>query len=192
VIRAVLGGSFDPVHDGHVAMARRVLAEGRTDHLVVMPAGRSPHKAQPLASAPERLAMVHLAFTGIADVSVDERELDRSGPSYTVDTMRELAAEMPEVTWRLVLGGDNLESFGAWKRPREIVDLAELVVLARPGCDLMLPPEVPADRCHVIPDFHAPVSSREIRAILARGRLPASGLPPVVAAHIRARGLYGL
>jgi len=191
MIRAVLGGSFDPPHDGHVAMARRVLADGLADHVHVFPAAVSPLKDAAAATATDRLAMTELAFAEVTGTTVDGRELARSGPSYTIDTLRELVAEYPGDSWRLVLGADLLTQFPAWRDHGGLLALAPLVVLARRGAGTDLPEGVPADRVRIVSGFDEPVSSTGIRAILAAGRLPERGLAAAVAAHIRRRGLYG-
>ncbi len=191
MIRAVLGGSFDPPHDGHVAMARRVLADGLADRVHVLPAAVSPLKDAANAPATDRLTMTELAFAAVPGVTVDGRELSRPGPSYTIDTLRELVAEHPGDAWRLVLGADQLTQFPAWRDHEGLLAVAQLVVLARSGVRTDLPEGVPADRVRVVPGFDEPVSSSGIRAILGAGRLPERGLAAAVAAHIRRRGLYG-
>ncbi|MCP4572007.1 MAG: nicotinate (nicotinamide) nucleotide adenylyltransferase [bacterium] len=192
MIRAVLGGSFDPPHDGHVAMIRRVLDDGLAGIVHVIPAAAAPLKDAPTVPAAERLAMTELAFAVLPGVEVDPRELSRPGPSYTIDTMRELAAGYPDDSWLLVVGGDQLDQFTQWRDHRELLELAQLVVLARRGTGTVPPPGLPRGRLRIIRDFDEPVSSTEIRAMLAAGRLPAQGLDPAVAAHIRDRGLYDL
>lgn len=191
MIRAVLGGSFDPPHDGHVAMARRVLADGLADRVHILPAAVSPLKDAATAPANDRLAMTELAFAAVPGATVDGRELWRPGPSYTIDTLRELVAEHPGDAWRLVLGADQFTQFPAWRDHEGLLAVAPLVVLARRGVRTNLPEGVPADRVRVVADFDEPVSSSGIRAILAAGRLPERGLAAAVAEHIRRRGLYG-
>lgn len=192
MIRAVLGGSFDPPHDGHVAMAHRVLADGLAARVHVVPAAVAPLKAAARASAPERLTMTELAFADLDAVRIERLELDRSGTSYTIDTVRELAGTHPADAWRLVLGADQLTQLAAWRNHGELLALAPAIVLARRGSSTATPDGVDPALVHAVVDFDTPVSSSDIRAILAEGRLPASGLAPAVAAHIRRRGLYGL
>jgi len=192
MIRALFGGSFDPVHDGHLAVVDHVLAHGLAAAVTVVPARLSPHKDQVTAPAEERLALVRLAFAGRDAVTVDDRELRRPGPSYTVDTLRELAAAHPGDRWRLVIGADNLPGLPTWREAAALVDLAEVVVMPRGGAAAAAPAGLPGDRFLVAEDFDEPVSSTAIRAMLAAGKLPAAGLPAAVAARIRARGLYGV
>lgn len=198
MIRAVLGGSFDPVHSGHVAMARFVLTRRLARQVLVVPARLSPHKTASGATAAQRLDMVRLAFAGLDRVTVDRRELDREGPSYTVDTLRELAREHPDDQLLLVIGQDNLAGLASWREPAGIGALARVAVLARPASagpagdgNPALPPEL---ELTFYPDFHQPVSSSAIRAMLAgnpeEAGLAPEFLPPAVAAYIARHRLY--
>lgn len=191
MIRAVLGGSFDPPHDGHVAMARRVLEDGLADVVHVIPAAVSPFKDRPAAPAEDRLAMVELAFADVPGTVVDPREMARPAPSWTVDTLDELVTAYPDDHWRLVVGADQLDGFGDWREPARLLTLAVLIVLARQGAPARLPEGVSTDSALLLADFDEPVSSTDIRATLAAGRMPERGLAPAVAEHIRRRGLYG-
>ena len=194
--RAVLGGSFDPVHDGHLALGAHLLEHGLAEHLTVIPADRSPHKQDGHASAADRLAMCRLAFAGLSPCAVDDREIVRGGPSFTVDTLAELAVENPGDRLLWVMGADNLAGFARWKDPAGIVARARLIVYPRGGVaptpELCRGAGIPADRVIVIDDFEHPVSSTAVRAILRDGRVPAKGLHPDVAAYIRSRHLYGV
>ena len=192
MIRGLLGGSFDPVHNGHLAMVDHVLAHGLVDHVVVVPARLSPHKDADGAPIADRLAMVALAFAGRKRVTVDPRETTRDGPSYTVDTLRALAAEHPGDGWRLIIGADNLPGLPRWREAPAILALAEVVVLPRGGAEPRIPEGLDPARFRLASGFDEPVSSTGIRAMLAAGDLPARDLPAAVAAHIRAHGLYGL
>jgi nicotinate-nucleotide adenylyltransferase len=196
MIRAVLGGSFDPVHDGHAALGAHLLAHGHADRLAVIPAGRSPHKDACLAGPEHRLAMCRLAFAGLASCAVDDREIVRGGPSYTIDTLAELAGEHRDDELLLALGADNLAGFPRWKDPAGILARARLIVYPRSGVKptrrLCARAGIPADRVILVSDFDHPVSSTAVRAILQGGRIPAGSLHPDVAAYIRSRHLYGL
>ena len=191
MICGLLGGSFDPVHNGHVALVDHVLASGLADRIVVVPARRSPLKEAASAPPPDRLAMTELAFAGRAHVVVDPRETRREGPSYTVDTLRALVAEHPGDSWRLIIGADNLADLPRWRDVSGLLALAEVLVLQRSGVAAGIPPGMNPNRFRFVTDFDEPVSSTAVRAMLARGKLPAADLPPGVAAHIRQHGLYG-
>lgn len=192
MIRAVMGGSFDPVHNGHVALVHRVLSDDLADHVHVIPAARSPHKSDCLATSAHRLAMVHLAFAETARVTVEDLEVLRAGPSFTVDTLEALARRYPEDELRLLCGADNLAGLADWHRPERLLDLAELVVFARPAEGT--PPQSAEGpdgrRVHRVDDFHHEVSSTGIRAMLAAGKPVDTLVPPQVAAYIGTHRLY--
>ena len=190
MIRALYGGSFDPVHAGHVALVRTLLERGLADLVHVVPARQSPFKPGAAgASAAERLHLVELAFSGLAAVVVDARELGRDEPSYTVTTLAEMVAEHPGDTWRLVIGADTVADFHRWHEPARLLDLARPLVVAR-GPVTLAPPLT--GRADVLADFAHPASATAIREDLAAGILPGPDrLPAAVAAAIIAAGLYG-
>ncbi len=130
----VFGGSFDPLHVGHLAVAQDVLEALDLDRVLFVPARRSPHKSEaPHASGEHRLRMVRDATRGDPRFEVSGMELRREEPSFTVDTLRELAKERPGARLFLILGADQWAGFGRWHQPREITRLAELVVMSREG-----------------------------------------------------------
>ena len=180
----LFGGTFDPIHVGHLAIANAALESVPLDRIVFIPARRAPLKAEgPVASEADRLAMVELAVAGEQRFSVSRVELDRDGPSYTVDTLERLAGG-DELF--LILGGDALAALPRWKDADRIGTLAKLVVAERPGA-----PERLANAS--ILAFDAPrldISSRELRARAARGRSLRYLVPDPVWRHIEARGLY--
>jgi len=194
MLRAVLGGSFDPVHRGHLGIVDHMLDRELADLVMIIPAWRSPHKYENSASPTDRLAMVQLAFEGLESVLVDNREIDRGRVSFTVETLEELAREFPDDRLRLIIGGDNLAGFAGWRSPERIQELADIVVYSRDG---IVPRPVAIQRAgldlgRVIPvtDFDHPVSSSTVRAILGTGVVPDDQLPPGVAAYIATRKLY--
>jgi nicotinate-nucleotide adenylyltransferase len=191
VIRALLGGSFDPVHCGHVAIVDRLLANGLAGCVHVVPAARSPHKDAAAAPAAARLAMVRLALAGRPGVVVEDLEVARGGVSYTVETLAELAARHGGDPWRLVVGSDNLAALATWRDPAHLLALADLLVVARAGWDGGLPPLVAGRPVIVLRDFDHPASATAVRRALAAGRVPRDLLPDAVADHILAAGLYG-
>ncbi len=199
MIRAFLGGSFDPVHEGHVAMARHVLSTGLADIVHVVPAWLSPHKNQSAASVAHRLAMVRLAFPESPDLQIETWEIDRGESCYTVDTMRALQQVHAGDDWLLVIGADNLASFDRWHQPEALQRLAKIVVLGRDGHQ-MSPAVVQAkgllaERVLSEPGFDQPVSSTAVRAMLRAGpasakQLVAGGIPAAVARYIVTHKLY--
>lgn len=131
----VFGGSFDPPHLGHLIAASQAAERERLDRVLFVPAGRSPFKdKEPAASAADRLAMLRLAVGDDARFAVDEREVKRPPPSYTIDTLRDLRKEHgADVELVLLLGIDALAGFPGWREVSEIVRMAEIGVVARPG-----------------------------------------------------------
>jgi len=130
----IFGGSFDPPHLAHLALARCALEQLALDELVWLPARQSPHKGDRLpASGADRVAMLQRLIDGEPRFSIDARELDRAGPSFTVDTLRELHAARPGTRWWLVIGQDQYARFDTWHDWREILALAGLAVAARDG-----------------------------------------------------------
>lgn len=181
----VLGGSFDPIHHGHLILAqiaRETLALDRV-HLVV--AGRQPLKpAGHTASAADRLRMVELATAGVPGLLADGREIARGGPSWTVETLRDLAREVPGGEFVLVLGADAARGFAEWREPEAIRALARIAVCRRGG-------EAPPAGFDLLVDVPAlELSSTAIRARAAEGRSLAGWVPGPVADYISGLRLY--
>lgn len=189
MIRALYGGSFDPVHAGHLAVIDRLRDDGLADVVHVVPAYRSPFKQTSCrASSEDRLDLLRAAIADRADVVVDAREITRDRLTYTVETLGELAGEFPDDRWRLIIGGDHARAFRRWREPERLLELADVVVVARGGVPLFPPL---AGRALVVADFDHPAESTAIRWQLAAGqRPPASMLPPAVTALIVSRKLY--
>jgi nicotinate-nucleotide adenylyltransferase len=211
---AMLGGTFDPVHYGHLRFAEDVRRALELPEVRLVPAGDPPHRAGPAATAADRLAMLQLAVTGFPGIVVDERELRRPGKSYTVLTLEELRREFPRRPLLLLLGADAFRGLPSWHRWHELFGLAHLVVVERPGVDLAagLPaPLLPYWRERLTADAEdlrsrlsgfiyvqaiAPhnVAATTLREALARGE-PTRGnlsglLPPAVLAYIDLHHLY--
>lgn len=138
---AIFGGTFDPVHLGHLNAAWEA-AELLDAEVRMMPASVPPHRAAPTATAAQRAAMLHAALRGQSRLLADMRELDREGPSYTIDTLHELRAEDGHCALVLLLGDDAFVGLPRWHRWRELFDVAHIAVLHRPGVDEALPPEL--------------------------------------------------
>jgi nicotinate-nucleotide adenylyltransferase len=129
----ILGGTFDPIHNGHVELAREVRGALSLAAVRLIPAGDPPHRAAPVATAAHRLEMVELAIEGIAGLEVDAREVDRIGRSYTIDTLESLRDESPHRPLALIVGADAFIGLPTWHRWRELFAVAHIVVVARPG-----------------------------------------------------------
>jgi nicotinate-nucleotide adenylyltransferase len=135
-VLGILGGTFDPVHFGHLELAREVKAALRLASVRLVPAGDPPHRAAPVATAAHRLAMVELALAGYPDLELDPREIRRAGPSYTVATLEELRREAPSRPLALIVGADAFLGLPTWHRWTELFGLAHIVIAARPGVAL--------------------------------------------------------
>lgn len=159
---ALYGGSFDPVHNGHLLLARDAVEQLGLDRMIFLPAGRSPHKLhrEPLPAS-IRLELLRSATAGEPGFFVDDRELRRKGVSFTIDTVREFLAEFPNAEFFYLIGQDNLRELHTWKEIETLTRLVSFVVLSRPGetasCDF---PMIRRD---------VEISSTEIRDRLARG-----------------------
>ena len=180
----VFGGTFDPVHVGHLAIANAALESVPLDRVVFVLARRSPLKERgPVAPEADRLRMLELAIAGEPRFSVSRAELERDGPSYTVETLVRLSGADDLF---LILGSDAIADFPRWKDPERIARLATLVVAERPGA-----PDRVGDAA--IARFDAPrldISSRELRARAARGLSLRYLVPEPAWKHILDRGLY--
>jgi len=210
----LLGGTFDPVHYGHLHLADDVRTALALPEVHLIPARDPPHRSAPLASAPDRLAMLELACAEFPGLAVDAREIRRSGKSYTVLTLEELRAEDARRPLIWIIGADALLGLPEWHRWRELFDLAHLVVAERPG--VSLDPALPAA---LVPEWKArlisdpallrqrpsgaiyrqrvtpyPISASAIRAAIGReGHSVAAArglLPNGVLAYIGRHGLY--
>jgi nicotinate-nucleotide adenylyltransferase len=190
----ICGGSFDPVHNAHVALARQALAELGLDELIWLPAGQPWQKRRVLAPVADREAMVRLAIDGEPRFTLSRIEIERRGPSYTIDTVRALRAQHPGVSWNLVIGQDQYAAFHTWHGWQELLGLVTLAVANRaadrrdasPSADpqvLRVPHEAVA-----LPMMD--ISSTDIRARLARGLGIAELVPAPVARYIARHHLY--
>ena len=180
----VFGGTFDPVHVGHLAIALAALESVPLDRVLFVPARRSPLKDRdPVASVADRVAMLQAAIAGEPRFALSRVELERDGVSYTVDTLEALK---PQGELFLILGSDALADLARWRTPDRIRELATILVAARPGA-----PE--PDPVHRARAFEAPrldISSRELRARAARGLSLRYLVPDAVWEHIKKRGCY--
>lgn len=186
----LFGGTFDPPHLGHLAIAEHARQQLRLDRVLFMPSGRPPHKRdRALSPAADRLAMTRLAARGNPGFAVSAWEARGDGASYTVDTLRALAARRPGARLVLLIGEDSLEEFATWREPEAIRALAELAVAPRDGGR----PRRSRRPARGVVHLDAPrldVSSSAIRAALRAGRSARYLVPDPVLAYIERRGLY--
>ena len=189
----VLGGTFDPVHVGHLAVAVNVRHALGLDQVLLVVAGEPWQKVgtRPVAPADDRFALVEAALEDLGDarLAASRLELDRPGPSYMADTLAELARREPGAELFLIVGPEVAGALATWERPDEVCRLATLVIVTRPGVAPAPPPPSPWRSVAVeVPALH--VSSTELRARAVAGR-PLDVLVPARAVHeIRRRGLY--
>lgn len=186
----ILGGTFDPVHCGHLRLAIEMREQLGLSRVHLIPVSVPPHRAPPHAPAQARLSMLEAAARGVPELRVDERELQREGPSYTVDTLRSLREEYPDQALCLLLGMDAFAGLATWHRWRELLALAHIGVAQRPGARASLTGEIAGlfeeRRATAVADLHAApagsifvgevpaldVSASRIRRLLASGRNP--------------------
>ncbi len=202
----ILGGTFDPIHYGHLRPAQEAYDRLRLTELRLMPAFAPPHRAAPVASPAQRLRMVELAIAGLAGLRADDRELRRGGPSFTVLALQELRAELGIAPLCLLIGTDQLRGFERWFHWQEIPRLAHLVVLERPGskagdwpgwvrerqtADLAALQREPAGRLAFLAVNPQDISSTGIRERLARGESVAGLVPDAVQEYIHTNAIYG-
>jgi len=182
----ILGGSFDPVHNAHLAIARAALEQLGLARLVWIPSGTPPHRAPPQAGAAQRVEMLRLATAGEPRFSIDTREISKATPGYTVETLEELRAELgAEVELVLLIGADQYARLETWHRWRELFSLARIAVFARPGLALAA-----SGRVTVVPIEPLDISSSAIRARIAAGDPPRGLLPDAVLDYIGREKLY--
>lgn len=204
----VFGGTFDPVHYGHLRSAFEMLQALEFDEVRFIPCGDPPHRGKTFATAAQRLRLVELAIAGQAGFVADERELRRDGPSYTIDTLAELRKEFPHRALGLIIGMDAFLNLTDWHRWDEILEIAHIVVAHRPGWkapDIGALGQLIADRGTLrVEDLHATthgrlhihavtqleIASTEIRELVAAGRDPRFLMPDNVRDELLAEGIY--
>jgi len=176
------GGTFDPIHNGHLHVIRQLFSLNIVDELVLVPAGEPWLRTRaPFASGIDRLAMAKLAIKELPEniephVKVSNVEVSRSGPTYTIDTVQELQAGRPEAKWLLIVGTDAYESIEQWHRSAELQSLIEILVVAREGKGL---------------DIQAlPISASQVRAQIHTNPAEVKDIPESVWTYIKERRLY--
>lgn len=204
----IFGGTFNPVHCGHLRLALEVRQALAMDEVRLLPCHQPPHREEPGASSAQRADMLRLALAACPELQLDERELLRGGPSYSLDTLRSLRAELgPEVSLSWILGSDSFATLDRWHRWRELLEWGHLIVVLRP--DWPLPDSGPvaellagsgagperleshaAGAVVVQPLRLLPISATEIRAQIAAGESPQFLLPDSVWQFIQQQGLY--
>lgn len=197
----LFGGSFDPIHRGHVEPVQAARRQVGLERVLYLPTARPPHKPKrEFAAAPARFAMVELALLHEEGLYASDHEITLDRPAYTVETVEAFAERWPDAALHLLIGSDSFAELDTWHRWRDLVERVELVVMARPGWELEtirpdLPPELlrrhEAGRVHLVTDARVDLSSTEIRRRLGAGEPPSTDLlPPLVVDYISKYSLY--
>ena len=194
----ILGGTFDPIHLGHLAIAEAALDELALDRIILVPAGRPWLKSdQQVTPADHRLAMTQLAVQDRLGLEVSTIEVDRPGPTYTVDTLTELRRDLgSQVDLYLILGMDSIRELHRWREPERLFDLCTVVAVSRPDSVDISTAEVEREfptargRIRTIRGPMLDISATDIRARVAEGRPISDCVPPPVERYIRRHDLY--
>ncbi|MFN2465657.1 MAG: nicotinate (nicotinamide) nucleotide adenylyltransferase [Candidatus Dormibacteria bacterium] len=190
VLIGLLGGTFDPVHLGHVEVARQARSLLGLDRVLLVPAFQPPHRPPPAAVPEDRLAMARLAVENEPGLVVDDIEIRRRGISYTVETLREVSRREPREDLVLLLGRDAALEFGSWRDGKAIAALATLAVVNRSGLEAGAGATLPAGAIDLVIDSPE-ISATAVRDALAAGADPSGMLAPSVTSYIREHRLYG-
>lgn len=185
----ILGGTFDPVHNTHVAMARTAVQQAKLDTVFFMVAAAPPHKNGYVSADPEdRFVMVAAALEQEEHMQPSRIEIDRPGPSYTADTLYELQQQHPHAQLFLIVGSDSLADLHRWRNPKGILERARLLVIPRPNHTSI--PKALENQYDTLKFQGSDISSTRVRELLARGESVDSLLPPAVERYIKEKGLY--
>ncbi len=185
----LFGGSFNPIHLGHILVAQAAREECELQRLVFIPAAQSPFKPDgTLAPAQERLRLLRLALSGYSQYDVDDQEIVRGGISYTIDTVREYARRFPQGQFYYLIGADHIAQLPKWREADELAQRLEFLVIPRPG--EALTPLPPPFRGQPLRGFPTAISSSQIRERIRAGLAIDQLVPPPVAEAIRNNRLY--
>jgi nicotinate-nucleotide adenylyltransferase len=192
----VYGGAFDPPHLAHHSLAQSAIAQLKLDQLIVLPTGRAWHKPRELTSAEHRVTMARIAFADLPCVQVDARETQRSGLTYTIDTLGELLVERPSAELFLCMGADQFSAFDTWHRWQDIAQIATICIASRDSSADLKPPSAPTNlalaacKMVIIDMPNMPVSATQIRQRVRQGLGIDDLVNPDVARYIAQYGLY--
>ena len=186
----IFGGVFNPIHLGHIALAKKAMSALNLDKLYIVPCSDPSHKAVPAVNAMTRFRMAEIAFRDIANVYVSPMEIERKGTSYTIDTLREVIAQEGGVRPIIIIGADNIREIKTWRSPGLIFKEADIVAFTRPGFDYRNSAEVECGKIVFIEMEPQPYSSTEIRSRLSGNQSIKAMVPEGVESYIRENNLY--
>lgn len=204
----LFGGTFDPVHYGHLRCAEEARQKLAVKSLSLLPAGQPAHRAMPRASAAQRLDMLKLAIAEFPHLNIDTREIDRDGPSYMVDTLKQIRQQWPQRPLMLLVGQDAANHLDSWYQWLELFELAHIVILTRPAANVAYSQELsdliqnkqvrtaaglkssPAGHVLHLQVAAIDISATMIKSIMRLGRTPKGMLPAAVLAYIEENQLY--
>lgn len=191
-VTGILGGTFDPVHIGHLAIARSFLESGEIDELWIMPAPDPPHKQnQKITPFTVRIDWLQRAFRGFKNVLISDYEGHLPGPSYTVRTIESLKRDYPDRAFKLCMGTDSLEHIREWHEYKKLLRLCPMLVASRPGYETSgLPPSI-LENCTFVTHEEVAISSSELKNKLASDPDAWKWIPSNVRDKIRKESLYG-
>jgi nicotinate-nucleotide adenylyltransferase len=184
----IMGGTFDPIHSGHLFAAEAVAKNFKLDSIIFIPAG-DPWQKTTYASAQHRLAMTKLAIQDHSSFQVSTIEIDRAGPTYTIDTLQQLHELSPDAELFFITGADSLSGIGSWKQVEKLWPLATFIGVSRPGHELKAP-NFPGARLELLEIPALEVSSTEIRAKVNSGESLDGLVPEKVSEYIKEQNLY--
>ena len=193
----LMGGSFNPIHRGHIALARAALESGKVERVLFLPTGNPPHKKEGLADKFDRLRMVERAVKHEPGMAVCREEIDRDGVIYTVDTLAALKRKMPDCTLTYLIGADTLRALSTWRRVETVIERCKFLVMMREGetrGEVIRLAGLWTSRGAQIDFLDArkmDISSTQIREYIQKNQPFDALVPGAVAAYIRERGLYG-
>ena len=193
----ILGGTFDPVHNGHLALAEAAMQQLELEELLFIPAPAPPHKdGRAITAFAQRYEMVQLAIAGRPHFWLSDLEAKRAGKSYTYDTLQTIKTHAPQCELFFLTGADALEGFSHWYRWQEILDLCTLVVTTRPGFAFETPKELAAEARRrqkgvlLLEKDEVDISATKLREAIAQGKAWQQWVPQAVAEYIQANHLY--
>lgn len=194
----ILGGTFDPIHNGHLKIATIVQQKFNLEKIIFIPTKTPPHRPKPLASEQNRLKMLEIAITNNKSWEISNVELKRAGTSYTIDTLKELSILMPNYEWYFILGADAMDIFPTWKQPEEVLKLTNLVVVSRPGYDFSKiekflntePFAKQKNKVQFLQMDSLNISANELRRLISAEQNVSLWLPEDVISYIRDNKLY--